>query len=48
MLKAILGRGGFGEVRECINKENKQHRAVKIIKKIRMDEKEQNSMNNEI
>jgi len=43
-----LGSGGFGEVRECINKENKQHRAVKILKKVRMDAKEKTAMENEI
>ena len=44
----LLGSGAYGEVRECIFKENrldknnpvKQHRAVKILRKAHMEEKD--------
>lgn len=35
-----LGTGAFGEVRKCVNKKTKAHRAVKIIKKDNLDGKE--------
>ena len=33
---AIIGRGAFGEVRVCIDKETKQHVAIKKMKKSEM------------
>ena len=43
-----LGQGAYGEVRECTDKNSKILRAVKILRKVRMDEKEKLAMENEI
>lgn len=43
-----LGVGAYGEVRECTHKVTKAKRAVKILKKQRLDEQEKNRMMNEI
>ena len=37
---AQLGSGAFGEVRRCVHKVNRQVRAVKAIKKARLEESE--------
>lgn len=48
ILGAQLGQGAFGEVRECQHKETKAKRAVKILRKVRLDEGEKTKMMNEI
>jgi len=52
----MLGQGAFGEVRKCVFKEDmkdkrssiKDYRAVKILSKAYMEEKERNSFVNEV
>ena len=48
ILGAQLGQGSYGEVRECQHKETKAKRAVKILRKVRLDEAEKKRMMNEI
>ena len=43
-----LGQGAYGEVRECTHKISGIKRAVKILRKVRMDDKEKANMINEI
>jgi len=52
----MLGQGAFGEVRKCVFKEDmkdkrssiKDYRAVKILSKAYMEDKERNSFVNEV
>lgn len=44
----VLGEGAFGEVRLCTHRVTKEKRAVKVLKKEAMDEKEQATMLSEI
>jgi len=46
--KEILGKGSYGEVRACICKKTKLKRAVKIMNKIKYDEKEVNKIKKEV
>jgi calcium-dependent protein kinase len=43
-----LGTGAYGEVRKCRNIKTKQNRAVKILRKDRMDDFETKRLTNEI
>ena len=43
-----MGQGAYGEVRECTHKISGIKRAVKILRKVRMDDKEKANMINEI
>jgi len=40
--------GGFGEAKVCIHKKTRQERAVKIIAKSKMDEKQMKQFINEV
>lgn len=44
----ILGEGAFGKVQRCIHKVTKEIRAVKILNKAQMDEKEKVRLKYEI
>lgn len=44
----VLGSGAFGEVRLCLHKESQVQRAVKVLRKNLLDEKEMEMLKNEI
>lgn len=44
----VLGSGAFGEVRLCLHKETQTQRAVKVLRKNLLDEKEMEMLKNEI
>lgn len=44
----VLGSGAFGEVRLCLHKETQVQRAVKVLRKNLLDEKEMDMLKNEI
>ncbi len=45
---AVLGRGGYGEVRKVIHKITRDVRAMKIIRKEACDEWQMKTLSNEI
>lgn len=47
-ISSCIGRGAFGEVRKCLNKQSKALRAVKIINKQNLAEYEKEKLMNEI
>lgn len=44
----VLGSGAFGEVRLCLHKDTQTQRAVKVLRKNLLDEKEMDMLKNEI
>lgn len=44
----VLGSGAFGEVRLCLHKETQVQRAVKVLRKNLLDDKEMDMLKNEI
>lgn len=44
----VLGSGAFGEVRLCLHKDTQSQRAVKVLRKNLLDEKEMDMLKNEI
>ena len=44
----VLGSGAFGEVRLCLHKDTQVQRAVKVLRKNLLDEKEMDMLKNEI
>jgi|JI10StandDraft_1071094.scaffolds.fasta_scaffold364048_1 calcium-dependent protein kinase len=44
----VLGSGAFGEVRLCLHKESQAQRAVKVLRKNLLDDKEMDMLKNEI
>jgi calcium-dependent protein kinase len=44
----VLGQGAFGEVRKCINRNTKNVRAVKLIRKDAMTPEEEQAFQDEI
>ncbi len=44
----VLGSGAFGEVRLCLHKESQVQRAVKVLRKNLLDDKEMDMLKNEI
>lgn len=44
----VLGSGAFGEVRLCLHKETQTQRAVKVLRKNLLDDKEMDMLKNEI
>lgn len=47
-LQGGLGKGGFGEVRKAVHKQSGIKRAVKLIKKVDLDEEEKERLINEV
>lgn len=47
-IKDVLGSGAYGEVRKCIHLRTKEVRAVKIINKSLMKQKESERLKSEI
>ena len=44
----VLGMGSFGEVRMVVHRESGSQRAVKVLRKSRMDENDKHMLFNEI